>query len=125
MAFRMPPIEVGEIVTWKPGGTGALPAIVTQVTSRSVDLSAFDRFSQNMMIRDGVRHTLDPDAKDAEKRESGTWEYTPAHKRLMEMEAQVAILVFALGEDAFNAAALKKADADAKREIAAAKKKAS
>jgi hypothetical protein len=84
--LRMPFVELNMSVLWYPDGDSRQqphPAFVTAVGHDSVCVNIMAHNSYNFLIRDGVRHVSDPRIKDAERRESGAWDYTPFVKRLL------------------------------------------
>lgn len=90
--YEMPVVDVGDIVTWFPTGAKSnegLPAIITKVHPRTVALSVFSLNTYNLLLRDGVRHVGDPAARQTELMESGAWDHTAAHYRLLAMEEMV------------------------------------
>ncbi len=87
--------RLGQIVFWYPHGvrTGAPHvAIVTGVAVKSLNLNILSPMSYNFLIRDGVRHMSDPDAKKPELLECGAWEHTPDTLRAVELERMVAAM---------------------------------
>ena len=106
--FKMPPVEVGQIILWFPHGEASAepwPAIVTRVGHANLCCGIFSPTSYNLMIRDGVRHVSDPQAKKAELLEQGGWDYTPRDKRGMDLEQQVRSLLRELGTSSKKAGA--------------------
>lgn len=93
--YEMPPIRLGEIVYWYHGGQPndePIPAIVTRVGSRSVNLAIFHQDSYTMRCQDGVRHLSDPGIKEVERRESGAWSHTLGQLEILQLKAQIAEL---------------------------------
>lgn len=93
--YEMPPIRLGEIVYWYHGGQPSdepMPAIVTRVGSRSVNLGIFHQDSYTLRCQDGVRHVSDPGIKEVERREAGAWSHTPAQVEILHLKAQIAEL---------------------------------
>lgn len=98
--FKMPAIELGDVVFWFPGGSESADphvAMVTKVGAETIHLNVFATNTYNLLLRDGVRHLTDPNAKRFETSENGAWDYTPRHKRLLKMEAQINALAEELG----------------------------
>ena len=92
--FRMPEVEVGDIVLWRQGLDSApTPAIVTALGHSAVNLSVFNPSYANMYTVDGVKHVDDPAASIDLQEELGNWDYTPRDKRLREQLAFLMELV--------------------------------
>jgi hypothetical protein len=89
--YRMPEVEVGQIVHYYPGGITTRPcaAMVTQADGNSVVVNIFMPNSYNAAIRDGVRHVSDPRTKDSERIENGLWDFTPSELRLRQTIANL------------------------------------
>lgn len=91
-SWQMPAVEPGTIVRWHPGGgTDWVPAVVSKLNgtpghSRHVVVNIIQSNLLNFQVRDAVRHVDDPDVREDEKSDSGTWSYTDQHKRLLAME---------------------------------------
>ncbi len=83
--YKMPAVKIGEQVLWYPtldrGGPGA-PAVVTglNLDTRRADLTVFTRHGGRSILKDGVKHYLDPDcARDNpegmdERDKPGCWD---------------------------------------------------
>ena len=94
--YKMPSVQVGDIVFWYPDGARTLapfPAIVTVVGQSAINVNVFSQHQYNTRPQDGVRHIDDPLARDVELREQGAWDYIPQHKKLLELHAQVEELL--------------------------------
>ncbi len=90
--MKAPQPEVGTMVFWYPGGERhqePLPAVVTAVADHTVCLHVMSKEIKNFIIQDGVRHLNDEMAKKHELQEMGAWDYTPSHKRLTAMMAEL------------------------------------
>lgn len=93
--YEMPAVEVGQLVIWFPTGAKSndgLPAIVTNVHARTVALSVFSLNTYNLLLRDGVRHVGDPTSRQTELMESGAWDHTAAHRRLLDLDQRLEAL---------------------------------
>lgn len=86
--YKMPPADVGQAVYWYIDGRAQgepYPALVTRRANRGVDtvgLAVMTPDSRLFMLREGVRHCDDPRLKEAERVESGCWDYTDRDKKL-------------------------------------------
>jgi hypothetical protein len=62
MAYKMPPVVVGDVVLYHAdhGNTKPVPALVVDKGDDSVVLHAFVPGSLTPQIEDGVRHASDP-----------------------------------------------------------------
>ena len=103
-SYEMPAVEVGQVVTWFPTGAKSnegLPAIITKVHPRTVALSVFSLNTYNLLLRDGVRHVADPTARQTELMESGAWDHTAAHYRMLELVMRIEHLA-SLIEDKYT-----------------------
>lgn len=86
----MPMPFIGQIVWWYEGGNESqepAAAVVTRISGCSLNLNIFDPQSYNQRIRDGVRHIADTNVKDADKVDSGCWDFTPHDKAVKRMLA--------------------------------------
>lgn len=89
-AFTPPPVQIGEPVHWWPYGeigVGAkpVPAIVTEIGTRTLHLSLIAAGAKMVIPKEGVRHVSDPDAKRDEFKEVGAWSYSPIMKLLRDL----------------------------------------
>jgi hypothetical protein len=85
--YKHPYVEVGMGVLWYQGGNKSdqpFFALVSQVDPRSLCLNILAPSIHNFMSRDGVRHCDDPELREAEKMEAGTWDYAPLTRKLVE-----------------------------------------
>lgn len=91
--YKMPTPSVGPCV-WKPSpsGTDVLPAMITQIGSRSVTLCVFAPDNRGLLPYDGVRHISDPELADNPDRISGCWDFTPSDKCVADVAVEVAEL---------------------------------
>ena len=98
--WKMPPVEIGQTVIWRPEpGAQEFLALVTVAGANNITVALLYPHTRNFDIRDGVRHVDDPGRKDMETKDLGVWEYTPWHKRLLELIDQVeGALTFPRGE---------------------------
>jgi hypothetical protein len=84
-SFVMPPIAQGDIVLWKHNTTSqeTAPAIVTEVGQFGIAVVMFAPGQRQGTTRDGVRHASDPALKTVITSDTGVWDYTETHKRLL------------------------------------------
>lgn len=78
---------IGADVLWyADGDMGCTPSAgkVTRLNIDNVTLAIADPENHNLGVRDGVRYVFDKKIKDMEKRDCGCWDYTPAHKELLD-----------------------------------------
>lgn len=87
--YVMPKVDVSDIVNWFDSGDTSSPghaAVVTHVNPETIDL----RLITGTMITSvykSVRHVSDQRLKINEfNRQNGGWDYTPAMRRLMDVE---------------------------------------
>ena len=93
--YQMPPAEVGLPVYWYPSGSKAdkpHAAFVSGAANRSLSLNILSPTTYNYLLRDGVRHVSDPDAKRVEFQESGAWDYVPWYKAFLDMQKVIETL---------------------------------
>lgn len=78
-AYRMPPIELGDVVLWHaaPDESPVCSAVVTDVAGETVALSLLHRNFYNMEPKDGVRHHDHPDRAIVHSTEAGCWSHRP------------------------------------------------
>lgn len=91
--YRMPFVEDGMMVHWYPDGDSRHQphiAIVSAIGQDSVCVNIIMPNSYNFMIRDGARHVSDPRIKDAERRESGAWDYTPFTRKVLALLTELS-----------------------------------
>jgi hypothetical protein len=81
----MPPIAQGDIVLWKhnPASQETAPALVTEVGQFGIAVVMFAPGQRQGTTRDGVRHVSDPALKTVITSDTGVWDYTETHKRLL------------------------------------------
>lgn len=98
MAYKMPKVEIGDVVCWHidaaPSPEHAHAATVTGIHPEHVDLSVLMP-GRNPAVRTSVRHVSDPRLKDIDPKfrlDSGGWDYSPMMKRLMAVEAALGDL---------------------------------
>jgi len=99
--YRMPQVEIGLLVLWYPDGNLQLPphcGVVTRVSAQSLCINCFDPMLLNVQPRDGVKHVGDPTLRREEARAMGGWDYTPAYRRLLDLEFAVKELLNAQRE---------------------------
>lgn len=84
---RGPYVEVGMSVLWYPDGTprNGQPAIVSDLGMDSVCLNIITPSNYNFIIRDGVRHVDDPQARSQDMMDTGAWDHTPFTKKLIDL----------------------------------------
>ena len=102
-SYRMPHVELGQIVWWYPAAnkkTQPQPGIVSQVNPQSVCVNLVDPNTYTLLIRDGVKHADDPTIQFEERREMGGWDFTDKDKRLAALERQLAEFLLAQGDGA-------------------------
>src|SRR4051812_8936289 len=89
--YVMPPAALGPCL-WRHShaDTEAVPALITQIGTRSVLLTVFAPDNRGGMPMDGVRHASDPELREMPANDSGCWDYLPAY------EANTALLYDAL-----------------------------
>lgn len=95
MAFKMPPVEVGEVVLFYPDGdkkNDPSPAVVTHIGEQALALAAIVQDTQNLNPLYGVRHVADPSLVKADVRSHGAWDYGPVHKELRELKKALSDL---------------------------------
>jgi hypothetical protein len=88
MGFRMPAVEIGQIVLWYAHADTNVPplaGLVTQVNPGNVHLNCADVKTYNFLVRDGVKHVNDPSLRETERKEQGGWDYTPRDKLINEL----------------------------------------
>jgi hypothetical protein len=84
-SYSMPPVAQGDIVLWRHnvGSLDSAPAIVVEVGQFGIAVVMFSPGSRQGTIRDGVRHCSDPALKTVISSDTGVWDYTDTHKRLL------------------------------------------
>jgi hypothetical protein len=92
--FKMPSVALGDTVLWKHnrGSLEKTPAIVTRVGQEGISLLVIPPESRGGFSRDGVRHTDDPMNLKLVHSDTGVWEYTETHRRLLAVEESLANL---------------------------------
>lgn len=90
----IPPVEVGQIVHWFPGGRltdKPCAAVITALglSGQTLNLNILDPMSLNFLVKDGVRHIQDSRARQSELFEFGAWDHTHQTKRLIRLERLV------------------------------------
>lgn len=98
--YVMPVVRVGTTVNWWPFAetdkndplNKPLPAMVTAVGSRTLQIHVFSPLSKTLAYKDGVRHAGDPDARRDEFVEVGAWSHTEETHRLDLLEKRVVYL---------------------------------
>lgn len=85
--FVMPKPEPGDVVAWyqSPDAATWEPAVVTAVSSRSIDLSCFVKGSHDFYPRLAVRHRTDPTRFNSLDEEAGFWDFREGSKELLEL----------------------------------------
>ncbi len=76
--FKQPAAEVGMPVLWFPYGdnaNGVFPATVVKVNNQTLTLAVMTPDSLNLLVKEGVRHMSDPQARQAELRDQGGWAF--------------------------------------------------
>lgn len=85
-----PPVAyVGDMVLWWAHGETEnhlpLPAVVVSVGTRTLNLAVFQPLRTSALVKDGVRHISDPDARRDEFVEMGAWSHTPRTEQLHQL----------------------------------------
>ena len=92
--YSMPPAKVGPCLWYPSREADPVPALVTQVGKRSVNLTLFAPDNRAGIPKDGVRHKSDPDIdRLPDVINAGCWDYTDDQKQLaatVELMAQIA-----------------------------------
>lgn len=82
--FRMPAVEIGEVILWYHDGNETdepCPAIVTHVGEYTIAAAVIVKDNYDVKPVDGVRHLSDPGLKLQEVRSRGAWGYGVDRKR--------------------------------------------
>lgn len=91
--WKMPAVELGEVILWYPDGSPAdhaMPAIVTRVGMSSVDLAIISGESCSLTHLQEVRHLRDPGR--TESTAPGVWGWGPHRLQLEVLRAEIAEL---------------------------------
>jgi hypothetical protein len=98
--YEMPKPPVGAVLFYPAIGNEPVPALVTQVGKRAVNLLAFPPDTRGGIPRDGVRHIDDPDVRRSTATATlGVWDFTDEHKQLAAQRRLLAQLAEAVGFD--------------------------
>lgn len=83
--YTMPPIAQGDVVLWRHnvGSIETAPALVTDVGQSGISCLMFSPGQRQGTARDGVRHASDPALRTVITSDTGVWDYTETHKRLL------------------------------------------
>lgn len=89
--YVMPKCELGYVLWRQHPGQEPSTAIVTRVGSRSISVVIFPPNSVGMRVKDGVRHSSDPDLNRLPLQD-GFWDYSPMELRVQALEEKVKLL---------------------------------
>jgi hypothetical protein len=83
--YTMPPIAQGDVVLWRHTRDSheTAPALVVEVGQLGISVLLFSPGSRQGTIRDGVRHASDPALKTVIQSDTGVWDYSETHKRIL------------------------------------------
>jgi hypothetical protein len=96
--YEMPKPPIGAVHFYPAIGDTPVPALVTQVGRRAVNLLAFPPDTRGGVPRDGVRHIDDPDLRrTTETAMLGCWDFTDEHKLLVSQQRTLEQLAEAVG----------------------------
>lgn len=90
--YKRPPVCVGmNILYWHEGASGPYPALVSAVSDQTIDIIFFPFSAANKSIsRPGVRHIGDPNNREIDIQNAGTWDLTAETKAIRETLAKKA-----------------------------------
>lgn len=99
--YKMPVPTIG-FCYWYPDKVGydPVPAIITQTGNNSVNLTVWPPDNRGGLPKDGVRHVSDPSVEKQAGYNQGVWDFTAETKKIAALEAQVARVLEAFGEQA-------------------------
>lgn len=85
LGYQMPPAHLGPCVWYSHAGAEPAAAIITSVGDRAVSVSVFAPDARVAGARSGVRHVSDPELRNPNASESGSWDYTHSDKQLFSL----------------------------------------
>ncbi len=94
--FKMPSVSLGPCVWYGESnpvqGTIGVPAIITETSDRSVNLTVWPPDNRAGIPKSGVRHRSDPELLEHPGYDGGCWEHTASESRLQTLEVELAYL---------------------------------